>query len=186
MTVVAAAYDSPASYALAADDHSIVNGLRIPRQKAVPIGAVFLGGAGSMVEIATGVEWLRAVGSLQAQADLAACLAAMYRHILGTTTRAKDCAFPDSHFVAVGPGGVFVLGSDGGVAKAPDRWAIGCGEHMAIGAMYRRKGSPAQVVRLAVEAACAMADGCFGAAQVLSSATPLRAAPPSAAPAAHR
>jgi hypothetical protein len=167
VTVIAVAYDSPTSYALAADSHSLVNGLRIPSQKGGRIGVLLIGGAGSGTESKAGIDYLTRDGAAEAQRDPRAALAAMRLHILATTERGRDCSGLDSHFIAVHPDGVFVLGSDGGISEAPHRWAVGCGEHMAIGAMYQREGAPADVVRLAVEAACAMADGCFGTARVL-------------------
>ena len=48
MTVIAAAYDSPTSYALAADSYGEVNGLRIPSQKLRRFAGDWLaGGAGA-------------------------------------------------------------------------------------------------------------------------------------------
>lgn len=169
MTIIAAAYDSPTRYALACDSHSMVNGLRIPSVKASGAGAVLVGAAGAQVESACGRAWLCGPGLDLAQRDIRGALAAMRVHVLAHTERAKDCPGLDSHFLAVGPEGVFILGSDGGVMKAPDRWAIGCGEDIGIGAMYARDGHPEAIVRTAVEAACALREGCFGSAVVLRS-----------------
>lgn len=102
-------------------------------------------------------------GRQQAAAAIPAALAAMRLHILATTERAKDVVGLDSHFIAVGPSGIWLLGSDGGIVRAPDRWAVGCGEDIGIGAMFDRPGSAADIVEVAVRAACALREGCFGA-----------------------
>lgn len=163
MTIIAAAYDGPDRYALAADSHGVVNGLRIPSVKTWRAGAVLLGHAGSSAEGKAGGAWLTTTGAERAQVDLPAALAEMRLHILANTERAKDCPGLDSHYMAVGPSGVWVMGCDGGVSRAPDRWAIGCGEDVGLGAMYERDGSPVELVTHAVRAACALREGCFGA-----------------------
>jgi hypothetical protein len=165
MTVIACAYDSPTSYALAADTYGQVNGLRIPSLKCIRVGPYLFGGAGCGHEMIAGFEFLSKTDGTM---DLRTTLAEMRRYILATTERTKDCVGLDSHYIAVGPGGILVLGSNGGIEEGPSRWAVGCGEHVAIGAMYRREGSPAEVVRLAVEAASALVSGCFGEARVLT------------------
>lgn len=168
MTIIAAAYDDPTTYAIAADSYSQANGLRIPdNEKVKRCGAILVGGAGSGHETTVGLDWLATEGLSLAQTDLRAALAAMRRHILATTERVGTCVGLDSHYLAVGPKGCMVLGSNGQVGVLPNRWAVGCGEDVGIGAMYRRAGSPEYVVRLAVEAACAVREGCFGEAVVL-------------------
>lgn len=168
MTIIAAAYDSPTSYAIAADSYSSVNALRIPTPcKVVRAGAVLLGGAGAGSETGAGRAWLVGEGAELAQADVRAALRAMRLHILATTERVGDHKGLDSHFLCVHPGGVLVMGHDGHITEAPHRWAVGCGEDVGLGAMWERQGSPVEVVAVAVRAACALREGCFGAPVVL-------------------
>ena len=138
----------------------------------VRAGAVLVGGTGATVESQAGMDYLCGEGLALAQTDLSAALRAMRLHILATTQRVKDCPGLDSHFLAVGPAGIVILGSDGLVTSMPNRWAVGCGEDVGLGAMFRRGGSPAEVVRVAVEAACALREGCFGEAIVIEVGSP--------------
>jgi ATP-dependent protease HslVU (ClpYQ) peptidase subunit len=171
MTIIAAAYDSPTDYAIAADSYSVVNSLRLPSPaKVVRTGDMLIGGAGSGNETATGLAWIAAHVDHANQHPRIA-LADMRRHILDTTERVGELKGLDSHYLMVGPGGILVLGSDGHISDMPSRWAIGCGEDVGLGAMFRRPGSPAEVVRVAVEAACALREGCFGEAVVLACGT---------------
>lgn len=169
MTICAAAYDSPTDYAIAADSHGIVNGLRIPSVKTIRVGALLIGHSGCAHEKKAGYAWLESSAGLESvAAGPKQALAAMRVHILATTERSPNCVGLDSCFIVASPVGIHVMGSDGGISETPPRWAIGCGEDVGIGAMFRRPGSPAEVVRIAVEAACALREGCFGEAVVLA------------------
>lgn len=168
MTIIAAAYDGPNSYALAADSHGIFSGIRIPSVKTCRAGAVLFGHAGSSAEGRAGGGWLMDGGLEWAQSDLPMALAAMRVHILANTERAKDCPGLDSHYLAVGPSGIWMMGSDGGISRTPNRWAIGCGEDVGLGAMFAAGGGePWDVVDVAVRAACALREGCFGVPIIL-------------------
>jgi len=169
MTIIAAAYDSPTSYAIAADSYSVVNGIRIPNaHKVVRAGPVLIGGAGCNHETSAGLAWM-AGRSWTVHRDIRVALAGMRKYILEETERNGDCKGLDSHYIAVGPDGVYLLGSNGGIMQAPSRWAIGCGEDVALGAMWERPGAPVDVVALAVRAACGLREGCFGGPVVLGS-----------------
>ena len=171
MTIIAAAYDSPTDYAIATDTHGVVNGIRIPSVKAIRVGAVLIGHSGASNEKKPGYAWLESAEGLAAIAekDIPHVLLDMRAHILRTTERQPNCTGLDSCFIVAHPAGITIMGSDGGISNAPPRWAIGCGEDVGLGAMFRRPGSPAEVVRVAVEAACALREGCFGEAAVISS-----------------
>lgn len=164
MTIIAAAYNGPTNYALAADSHSVANGLRRACTKTARLsGGWLVGTAGNHVEGVALVDLLRAANVIDAPTVRRA-----FVEVVGYAwMRAAGISGLDSHMLFVGPAGIWTLGSDGGWTRAPNRWAVGSGEHVGVGAMYGREGEPADVVRLAVEAACALADGCFGEAVVV-------------------
>lgn len=166
MTIIAAAYDSPTSYALAADSHGLVNGLRIPSAKLARLSHGWrVGHTGSAAEGHAFADALLGSG----MEDPAAAVHAAYAAVLAMThLRSRDCVGLDSHFLLVGPDGVWAVGSEGLFSRPPNRWAIGCGEHLAIGVMYRNIASPVALVRLAVEACCEIVDGCFGSPVVMA------------------
>lgn len=168
MTAIAAAYDGPDSYALAADSYAEVNCLRIPRRKIHQIGAHLIGGTGLMVEsdrVAAALGALVVTPTTTARTLLEVAWSTL------TANRKDDNPKTETCFVCVGPDGVWILGTDGCIGPAPNRWAVGAGEDICIGAMHQRPGSPAEVVRLAVEAACLYRAGCFGEPVVLVNST---------------
>lgn len=91
-----------------------------------------------------------------------AALRAAYAHARATVPRHPDVVGIDAHLLLVGPAGVLLLGSDGNVVAAPSVWAIGCGEHVALGYLAGRQGTPPMLADGAVRVACQLVDGCFG------------------------
>lgn len=165
MTIIAAAYDSPTSYAIGADSHAEVNGNKIPRVKVARFGPLLIGGTGYTRDSLLVNEYLTNCGD-PLTGDPSKALRAAWAYVLTETDRKRDICL-DSSWLAVNPAGVWVLSGDGSVVAAPRRWALGCGEDIGIGAMYQRQGSPAHVVRVAVEAAICHRSGCHGSALVL-------------------
>lgn len=165
MTIIAAAYDNPENYALAADSYAIVNGLRLPRRKVHRVGRIFFGSTGLMSDNERAARAIRDGVSEPYAMDTPLLLGMIW----ATLTQDHKDSRPvlETHFLAVGPDGVWLLGTDGGIGRAPDRWAIGCGEDVGVGAMFQRDGTPAHVVSVAVSAACALREGCFGVPVVL-------------------
>ena len=164
MTIIAAAYDSPTSYAIAADSHAEVNGNKIPRVKVARFGSLLIGGTGYTRDAALLNEYLTNCDD-PLTGDLSKTLRAAWAYVLTETDRKRDVCL-DSSWLAVNPAGVWILSGDGLVTTAPRRWALGCGEDIGIGAMYQRQGRPSQVVRFAVEAAIHFRSGCHGEAHV--------------------
>lgn len=159
MSVVVAVWESPTSYAMYADDHGVVNGLRIPSVKCHRAGDMMLGHAGSSADGALLAEYVKANPEPD---DPEHMLRAAYHYARAGGQRATDIPGIDAHAMLVGPFGVIVFGSDGHANRPGPRWAIGCGEHCALGWLAGREGTPDTLARGAVAAACVLVDGCFG------------------------
>lgn len=167
MTVLAAVYESPTSYALAADSEGEVNWLRIPSPKTRRCGAVLVGYTGNAREGRLGLDWFEAAyAHYNAPLPDVVALRAVADHVRAQTDRKRN-EDADACWLVVCPAGVFAVGSDGNVTQAPERWAVGCGEEVALGAMFKREGPPDVVVRIAVEAAIKYRQGCSGVPVVL-------------------
>ena len=172
MSVIVAAHDGPGEYALATDTYSVVNGLRVPSVKSASFngGTWLVGWAGASVEGAALAEHLQGLEPREL-ADIEGALRAAYGHARSTVPRHPDVLGIDAHLLLVGPPGIVVLGSDGHVCWAPSRWAIGCGERVALGYVHGREGTPVELVYGAVCAATHLVEGCFGPPRVHSFST---------------
>ena len=58
--------------------------------------------------------------------------------------------------------GVGYVIDDDGVITAQKRWAVGAGSHIALGAMWTRKGAAARLAKLGCQAACELLASCGG------------------------
>ena len=124
ITVIAAAYDSPTSYALAADSHGEVNGLRTPMRKLTRFAGNWLaGGAGATAEILAAFDFLAAVEprAMENEAAVRATLGRLFVYARAAVPRSAEVPGLDSHSLLVGPLGVYVLGNDGGASPLPSR-----------------------------------------------------------------
>jgi ATP-dependent protease HslVU (ClpYQ) peptidase subunit len=167
MTVLAAVFESPTSYALASDSEGEVNWLRIPSPKTRRCGAVLVGYTGNAREGRIGLDWFEAAYAFyNAPLPDVLALRAVADHVRAQTDRKRN-EDADACWLVVCPSGVFAVGSDGNVTQAPERWAMGCGEEVALGAMFDRDYDPATVARLAVKAAIRYRQGCSGVPVVL-------------------
>lgn len=174
MTIIAAAYEGPDSYAIGADTMGTVNGLRIPQMKVHRIGSRLLGATGLMADMQRALDRL----NLLADADRLSTEQMLKQVWLALTTGSTEHRpVVETTFLAVGPDGVWFLETGGGTCRAPDRWAVGCGEDVGLGAMFERPGRPSEVVEVAVRAAVHLREGCNGGWTVLST-TPATKEPP--------
>ena len=165
MTVIAAVYESPRCYAIGADSEGEVNGLRIPSDKLCEFAVDWcIGGAGAGAEFDSAWAFLRSVEyrEMATSADVEAVLRRLFAHVRATVPRSAEYPGTDSHYLLVGPLGLFVLGSFGEISRPGNRWAVGSGEHVAMGAMFERAGEPCDVVALAVRAAIRLVTSCHG------------------------
>jgi len=171
VTVIAAAYDSPTSYALGADSHGEQGGVRVPAVKTARLpGGWLCGHTGDAVDKQAVVPVLAGAEPTEFASfpALDALLRRAYSHALGAVPRPPSSYGMDSSFLLVGPLGVVLLSGDGGVMVQPRRWAIGCGTAVALGAMAVLAGPPDAVVRSAVQVACSLVAGCYGEVVVLA------------------
>lgn len=165
MTCIAAAYDSPACYAIGADSHGEVDGARIASVKLCEFAADWrIGGCGTAAEYEAAFAWLRGVEYREMAGDdgVRSTLGRLFAHVRASVPRAADSPGIDSSYLLVGPLGIYTLDSWGKVSRPGARWATGSGMHVALGAMFERRGEPCDVVALAVRAAIRLVASCHG------------------------
>lgn len=164
MTVVALATGTRA-VAIAADSEvTDTSGLRTHAHKlcALERGGRQVGALAYAGRVVRGVALAEAVAAaVRGARSIRSPLALLKRTVepLARQRRSDDDDVASALVVLCGAG--YEIDDDGLVVEVT-RSAIGSGSHVALGAMWRRRGAPASIVRGACRAACEIVSSCGG------------------------
>jgi len=127
--------------------------------KLVPImrGTRVIGMIGTAGSARKGMQFEQLILSEFRKSTASANPLELLRTVIDTSWEAKKC--PQAIVVLRGVG--YVVDEDGLVTQQ-DRFAIGTGAHIALGAMWGRKGTAARLAKFGCEAACALITNCGG------------------------
>lgn len=136
------------------DDHLVSYATKlVPIMKGTkPIGVIATAG-----EARKGIQFEAKLTALLGKAPVSANYLQLLRTFVDETWPKKKC--PSTIVVIRGIG--LVVDEDGCVT-AQQRWAIGSGSSIALGAMWNRKGSAGRLAKLGCQAACELTNTCGG------------------------